>query len=220
MILFPDDPVLGGVLRDTDRRDQLYAGEGRDFFVLGNDAKTDTIYGFEDGVDVIDIQAWDAGWDEITVTQFSLTEYRIDYLDEERLFITFETPPPDQIPADGVLLGPEDFVFRTGLPAPTTQAIFEQSSTEREVIFGTTLPDAFIFEDDGMRDTVRQFEPGKDVIDLASYSVTFDSLRIKEAHEGRVIIRIPGDGKMDKLVLIDASHELTADDITEDMFLF
>lgn len=220
MILFPDDPVLGGVLRDTGRRDTLYAGEGPDTFLLRNDAKTETIHGFEDGADVIDIQAWDAGWDEITVTQFSLTEYRIDYLDEERLFINFETPPPEEIPSDGMLLGAEDFVFRPGLPDATTQVIFEESLTEREVIFGTTLPDAFIFEDDGLRDTVRRFEPGKDVIDLAAYSVTFDSLRIREAKEGRIIIRIPGDEKMDKLVLIDASHQLTAEDVTEDMFLF
>ncbi len=220
MILFPDDPVLGGVFRDSERRDKLYAGEGADTFLLYNDARTEMIYGFEDGVDLIDIRAWDAGWDEITVTQFSLTEYRIDYIDEERLFVNFETPPPDQIPSDGVLLGAEDFVFRPGLPEATTQAIFQQSVTEREVIFGTTLPDAFIFQDDGLRDTVRQFEPGKDVIDLASYSVTFDSLRIREAKVGRIIIRIPGEEKMDKLVLIDASRQLTAEDINEDMFLF
>lgn len=220
MILFPEDPVLGGVFRDSQRRDILNAGEGVDHFVLYNDAKTDTILGFDDGTDVIDIQAWDASWDQITVTQFSLTEYRVDYLNEERLFITFEEPAPDEIPDDGMLLGPEDFIFRPGLPEATTQVIFEQSSTEREVIFGTTLPDVFIFEDDGLRDTVRQFEPGKDVIDLASYSVTFDSLRIREAKEGRIIIRIPGDEKMDKLVLIDASHQLTAEDITADMFLF
>ena len=220
MIIYPDDPVLGGVLRDSARRDKLYAGEGADYFLLRNDAKTETIYGFENGSDVIDIHAWDAGWDEITVTQFSLTEYRVDYLDEERLFINFEMPPPDQIPGDGVLLDAGDFIFRPGLPAPTTQAIFEQSATEREVIFGTTLPDAFIFEDDGLRDTVRRFEPGKDVIDLASYGVTFDSLRIREAKEGRIIIRIPGDEKMDKLVLIDASRQLMADDVSEDFFLF
>ncbi len=225
MFLTPFDAAFGGVLRDTARRDTLQGGDGPDVFALGNDGRTDNVWGLEDGVDVIDIAAWDATWAKISVRQISLTEYVVDYQNEERIRITYQAPPAAEIPEDGMLLTADDFIFANGVPAPSVQLRPEASATEKEVIFGTSLPDVFLFEYDGQRDTVRRFEPGKDLIDLADYGTSFGALIVTERKEGRLSIKIPvpdaeRDLPPDWLVLIDNSHQLTADDLTADMFIF
>lgn len=221
MIIFPQDPILGGIVHDTHRRDVLLSGGGADTFVLKNDGRTDTVWGFQDGIDRIDISALDASWDQLMVRQISMTEYMIFYLQEERLRVVFEEPLPDFVPADGMLLDEGDFVFRAGLPDATPQLIVERSLTENEVILGTTLPDVFVFEPDGQRDTIRRFEPGKDLIDLAAYGTTFGELELIERKEGRIAIKVPvGEEDHDWLVVIDISRQLTETDITADMFVF
>ena len=234
MILESPEDAEFGVLSDTDRRDKLFGAEGADVFELSNDGRTDSIFGFEDGVDTIDISAFDAHPDALQVKQLSLTEYVVDFQGEERIRITFEEPAPADVPDDGVLLDADDFIFATGVPAPTTQMIFERSATQQEVHFGTTRPDIFVFDYDGERDTVRRFEPGKDQIDLSGYGVGFGDLEVTERKVGRISIKIhlPEDGGVsgtdpvppgsppDWLVVIDVSHQLTAGDITADMFIF
>lgn len=220
MLLTPTDTLFGGPLADTDRRDTLEGAGGDDTFVLANDGKTDTILNFEDGSDAIDISAWDASFDQLNIKRISLTEYRVTYLSEETLIVNFAQPAPADIPASGVLLTEDDFIFRPGLPAAREQLIIEASTTANEVLFGTTSPDIFQFEDDGHRDTIRRFEPGKDVVDLADYGTNFQDLRITEQKVGRVTIAIPGMEGRDKLVIIDLSKELRATDITADFFEF
>ena len=93
------------------------------------------------------------------------------------------------------------------------------------MIFGTSLPDVFLFEYDGERDTVRRFEIGKDRIDLADYGTSFGALEVTERKVGRLSIKIPvpdaeRDLPPDWLVLIDISHQITAADLSADMFIF
>lgn len=219
MLIYADDTDLGGVIRDTDRRDILHGGDGADSFRLLNDGRTDTVMGLEDGIDLIDITAFDASWDQLMIRQISLTEYVVNYQDEERLRIVFNEPVT--VPESGVLLDETDFIFRSGLPESPVQLINERSATEKEVIFGTSLPDVFVFENDGQRDTIRRFEPGKDEINLAAYGTSFYELDIQERKQGRIAIAIPiEDDRPDWLVVIDISRQLTAEDITADMFIF
>lgn len=225
MIIEPADPIAGGVVQDSERRDIIQAGEGPDQILLRNDAKTDTVVGLEDGVDLIDLTLIEASYESLSVEQVSLTDYIVDYLNEERIRITFNTPLAENIPEDGMLLDAEDFIFAPGLPSPNVQLIQEQTSTAKEVIFGTTLPDVFLFNADGERDTVRRFEQGKDRIDLASYGVNFGDLQVTERKVGRLSIKIPTDDPEagtpdDWLVIIDINHAITADDLSSSDFIF
>ncbi|MEM9641702.1 MAG: hypothetical protein AAGA19_09410 [Pseudomonadota bacterium] len=239
MTIFASDPINGGVIRDTFRRDTISPGDGPDLIILGNDAKADSVLGLADGVDKIDIQAWDATWEELSIKQVSLRKYVVWYRNEEKLTIRFERPDPDNKPEDGYMLTPDDFVFRDGLPQAQVQVRFESSTTSTENLKGTTLPDEFIFQNDGFRDTIRRFEPGKDVIDLADYNVNFFDLEIIERKPGRILIDIPpetvddvndrsgSDGlantqveATDRLVLLDISKAMVAEDVSADWFIF
>lgn len=219
MILFAD-VLSGGVVTDTERRDKIHAGPQADIFKLLNDAHTDEIHDLADGIDRIDITAFDASWSEMSVRRLSLTEYVVFYQDEERIRVTFETPAPGTFTPTDTLLDETDFIFAPGLPEAVTQLLPERTALEKEVVFGTTRPDVFAFEFDGQRDVVRLFEPGKDRIDLAAYGTDFASLEITERKEGRISIQVPYGDERDHLVLIDISHDLTAADITADMFIF
>lgn len=225
MFLTPFDAPFAPVLQDTARRDTLIGTAGKDVFTLRNDGKTDMMLNFEDGTDQIDLTALDASWDKLSVRRLSLTEYVVDYQAEDRIRITFEKPARDAIPEDRMLLDADDFIFAPGIPQATTQLLAEQTSAEKEVIFGTSLPDVFIFDYDGERDTVRRFEIGKDLIDLAAYGTSFGALDVTERKVGRLSIKIPvpdaeRDLPDDWLVLIDISKEITAADLTADMFVF
>lgn len=225
MIIEPADPIAGGVVQDSERRDIIQPGEGPDRILLRNDAKTDTVMGLEDGIDLIDLTLIEASFEALSIEQVSLTDYIVDYLNEERIRITFNTPLAENIPEDGLLLDAEDFIFAPGLPSPNVQLIQERMSTEKEVIFGTTLPDVFLFNADGERDTVRRFEQGKDRIDLASYGVNFGELQVTERKVGRLSIKIPTDDPEagtpdDWLVIIDINHAITAEDLTSSDFIF
>lgn len=221
--LFPSDPINGGLIFDTQRRDTIFTGDGQDFIVLGNDAKVDQVRGLEDGTDRIDLTAWDASWSQLMVKQVSLRKYVVTYRQEEVLKIRFKRPAEEDIPESGVLLDADDFIFRPGLPDATALVQFETSSTEREVLYGTSSPDEFVFARDGVRDTIRDFEPGKDRIDLADYNINFFDITFKQRKDGRVTLIIPDneeDGTPDKLVLFDVSRQLQAGDITNDWFIF
>lgn len=225
MFLTPFDTPFAPVLRDTVRRDTLKGAEGPEIFTLRNDGKTDALLDFEDGTDLIDLTALDASWDKLSVKRLSLTEYVVDYQAEERIRIAFEQPAKADIPEDRMLLGADDFIFADGIPEATPQLLGETTSTAKEVIFGTSLPDVFIFDYDGERDTVRRFEVGKDLIDLASYGTSFGALDVTERKVGRLSIKIPvpdaeRDLPDDWLVLIDISKEITAADLTAAMFIF
>lgn len=205
---------------DTDRRDTLTATWREDRIVLLNDGIPDVILRFEDGIDRIDLTRIEASYDQLMVRRLSLTEYVIDYHGEERIRLTFNQPATVDIPDSGWLVDATDFIFAPGLPEATTQVIFEQLTTGKEVLFGTSDPDIFVLADDNERDTLRRFEPGKDLVDLAAYGTSFGELKIIEKKPGRIAIKVPSSENKDKFVLIDNSFQLTAEDITADMFIF
>ncbi|WP_112320384.1 hypothetical protein [Oceanibium sediminis] len=205
---------------DTARRDTLTGTAGSDHFVLRNDGAVDVILGFQDGVDRIDLTHIEASWDQLMIRQLSPTEYVIDYHGEERIRVTFEHPAEVEITQPAWLLDETDFIFAPGLPEATTQVIFETQTSGKEVLYGTSDPDIFVLADDNERDTIRRFEPGKDLVDLAAYGTSFGDLKIIEKKEGRIAIKVPSSQNKDKLVLIDNSFQLTAEDITADMFIF
>lgn len=222
-ILFQNS-LFGGLITDTSGRDRIFTGTAPSTVVLSNDGEIDKIRGFDDGIDRIDITAWDASWAELTVREVSPAVYVVTYLNEEKLRITFRMPDTEEAPEEpSWTLDADDFIFADGLAQAPLNVQFEQVSDGREVLRGTTLPDTFIFGRDGFRDVIRRFEPDKDLIDLADFSTNFFEIEITQKHPGRVVLTLPAadeEGTSERLVLIDVSKKLTVDDIEADWFIF
>ncbi|NNU79610.1 hypothetical protein HMH01_04070 [Halovulum dunhuangense] len=209
-----------GVLHDSGRRDTLLGSEGADTFVLSHDGRADSVVGLQDGMDRIDLSSWDAVWEELSIRSLSPTEYVITYQGEEKLRISLAPSAPGADPLPHRPLEESDFIFREGLPETTPQMLLDQVDDSREIIVGTTRPDIFVFDDDGFRDTIRRFEPGKDLIDLANYGTSFAALDFTDRKPGRVAVHVPAGDSVDHLVVIDLDRQITAADFTADMFIF
>lgn len=201
----------GGVVTDTARRDALWGSDQPDTFVLRRDGKTDTIQGFEPGRDLIDLSAFDIGFDSVEIRQTSPTTYMI-HVREERTKVVLA-------PGEDRALDADDFIFREGVADAPLQVHADGAGTDR--LRGTTLPDVFIFSPDGVRDAVRRFEDGKDVVDLSAFNVSFADLTITDKKPGRVMVRVHyGDGEKEDVIIHDGSKTLTAADLSADDFIF
>lgn len=207
------------LVSDGDRLNVLYGSEGGDRFDMQRDARYDAIRAFGDNEDIIDLTRFGITFDSLMIRQVSLLEY-IVLVRDEKLRVTFDQPAEEDVSLNGFLLDEADFIFAPGLPDPPLQVHFEQSATEQEIIVGTTLPDVFIFSDDGIRDDIYRFELHKDRIDLSPYNLSFGSLEINNTVEGRVWVRIRTDQGPDFLVLHDAAGNMVAEDLAASDFIF
>ncbi len=201
------------IIEDSARRDQLTGYSGADIFLLQNDDHTDTILDFEDGIDKIDLTAFNVTWADVQV------KYKGDFtfvisIDGERTFITFQPPPgADPALAQG-WLDESDFIFNDNAAAPLPNYIYDRPGNDR--LYGTDQTDIFVMQMDYYRDVVVKFDPTKDKIDLTPFNLTFDDLTYIERKPGKIIVDLGAEN----LVIRDISHTMVVDDITADMFIF
>ncbi|QHQ35931.1 hypothetical protein [Algicella marina] len=212
-------PPIRRVYDDRATSDILYGSSNSDRFILVRDQKPDEIRWFRDGEDFIKLWSWDINFSSLLVARVSLLEYQV-FVRDEVITVKFVRPPASQIPDDGVLLDADDFIFKKNLPEPPVQVHLEQSSTDKEILTGTTLPDVFVFTFDGKVDVIRLYELHKDQIDLSGYATSFDDVSITTNKKGTVAIRIDTELGPDFVRVHDPSNRFTADDFTADDFIF
>ncbi len=201
------------IIEDSARHDQLKGYSGTDIFRLQNDDHTDTILDFEDGVDKIDLTAFNVTWADVQVKYKGGTTFAIT-IDGERTLITFQ-PPPNLDPADAqLLLDESDFIFNDNAAAPPPNYIYDRPGNDR--LYGTDQTDIFVMQMDYYRDVIVKFDPTKDVVDLTPFNLTFEDLTYTDVKPGKVIIHLGNEN----LVLRDISHTMLSDEITADMFIF
>lgn len=188
-------------------------------FVMYRDQHRDVIVDMEDGADRIKLFSFDVGFDSVRLQRVDLLTYKV-FVRDEVLNVSFRQPAPEDIPASGWLLDESDFIFRKGLPPAPVQVQLEQSSTEKETVRGTNLPDVFVFTYDGYGEVIKKFEPGKDQIDLSGYATSFDDLDIVDRFPGRITVRIETDMRTEWFQVNDPSNLLTSETITADDFIF
>ena len=198
------------LIEDTNRRDKMTGYEGADTFILNRDGKRDFILDFEDGIDKIDISDFNVKFDEVKIRQIDDLTFLFE-VRGERTHVTFTPPAPGEpLPQ----LTVEDFITAPGASTPLTITQFDGAG--RDVLYGSSRPDVFIFTPDGSKDVVRRFELGKDQIDLSAYGVSFGDLVIEDVKPGRVRIDF-GD---EVLIITDWSKSFTGDDFSVDDFIF
>ena len=211
MVALVADPS-GGILEDTDRRDKLTGGIGVDTFSISRDGKTDSVYGFTDGIDLVDLTKFNVTWSEVEVKYKGGGEFMIT-IRGERTRIVFE-------PLDGGAeitnhhLTADDFIFAEGAGDPASNIILDAPGATK--LLGTDQSDIFVMIEDNTRDVIKNFDPTKDKIDLSGFGITYADLEFVDKKPGKIVIKLGTEG----LVIRDLSHSLTSADLTEDMFVF
>ena len=199
------------IIEDAGRRDFLTGGLGMDTFKLAQDGKSDHIEDFQDGLDKIDLSAFNVAWGSVEVRLRTDTSFTVS-VGGEKLFVEFDLPLGSIVSlAD---LSEDDFIFQTGASNPPANIITDRP-VEKEH-YGTDGSDIFVMVQDYRRDVIRKFDPTKDQIDLSSFDTDFASLEFMDKKPGKVLIKLGTEA----LVIRDLSHTMEADDLTADMFIF
>lgn len=205
-------PTTGGTLTGTMRRDKFNLGDGADTVKLFRDGKTDSVFGFDNGVDKIDLTNFGVNWSEVQVKYKGDGEFVIT-IRGERTKITFKQPTDgSEITQD--FLSEDDFIFLPGAPDPVDNILTDSGGLT--VLYGTDQPDIFVMVRDNHRDVIKNFDITKDKIDLSAFGISFEDLTFNNVKDGKVVIKLGTEG----LVVRDLSGTLTADDLTADMFVF
>jgi len=203
-------PPGGGIVQDSLRRDQIFGSDEADIFALRRDGKRDTIHDFQDGIDLIDITAFNVTFAEVFIKQVDTYSYVFE-IRGEKTKINFRPPGPDDAP---IALSADDFIFAPGAAPPSINII--NSTYGPDVLYGTGRPDIFKMNPDDNRDVIRRFELGKDKIDIATFDTSFGDLVFETVRPGRV--RVHFDTEV--LVIIDASKTFTHEDFSASDFIF
>lgn len=211
MVKLTADPA-GGVIQDTGRRDEITLGDGIDTVLLARDGKTDHVFGFDDGLDKIDLTNFAVLWSEVQV-KYKGDGLFVITIRGERTKIQLE-PVPDSPPITQESLSEDDFIFATDVSDPVPNILAD--SNGKTVLYGTDQSDIFVMFQDGTRDVIKHFDPTKDLIDLSGFGIRFEDLVFNDVKDGKVVIKLGTEG----LVIRDISGTMTADDFTEDMFVF
>lgn len=211
MVILTAAPT-GGIINDTDRRDTINLGDGIDRIKLSRDGKTDHVFGFEDGIDKINLSQFNVNWSEVQVKYKGGGEFVIT-IRGERTKITFK-PPTDGSEITQDFLGIDDFFYATGAPDPVDNILTDFNGLS--VLYGTDQSDIFVMFRDNSRDVIKGFDPTKDKIDLSGFGISFEDLVFTDVKDGKVVIRLGTEG----LVIRDLSGTLTSADFTDDMFVF
>ncbi len=204
--------TAGGTLNGTARRDIFNLGDGVDRVNLLRDGKTDSVFGFDNGIDKIDLTNFSVNWSEVQVKYKGSGEFVIT-IRGERTKVTFKQPSDgSEITQD--FLGADDFIFASGAPDPVDNILVD--TLGQTVLYGTDQSDIFVMFPDNTRDVIKNFDPTKDLIDLSGFGISFSDLVFNDVKDGKVVIKLGTEG----LVIRDLSGTLTSADFTDDMFVF
>ncbi len=201
------DTILDGVLRD-----KITGLAGADIFALRRDGKRDFILDFKNGSDKIDLTEYNVTWEEVFVRLKSPGHFIIE-IRGEKTDVFFQPPDPGAPGLSFFSLDESDFMFAPGAAAPTVHLVPDTAASD--VLWGTGRPDVFQLNNDALRDVLRNFEDGKDIIDLLDFNTSFGELVFVDKAPGRVLIWCEGEA----LVVRDASHLLSAADFSANDFI-
>lgn len=224
------DSLFGGagadVLTDGDGKDVLSGGTGADVFALSSDYRPDFIVDFEQGIDLIDVSAW-----QVT----SLSE--LEVLDHRSGRVTIRLGKEAVSVDDGARgltaasFDASDFIFAPGTPA--LPVIEGTSGNDRLIgstlaeelrdlagadnMFGKGGADVFVLSLDGNVDSIKDFEHGQDLIDLSAWGATaLEDLTMTDHHSGKIFI----DFGAERLLVNNAERSLTSTELSDSDFLF
>ena len=102
---------------------------------LSRDGKTDHVFGFEDGIDKINLSQFNINWSEVHVKYNGGGEFIIT-IRGERTKITFN-PPTDGSEITQDFLGIDDFFYATSAPDPVDNILTDFKDGKVVIKLGT-----------------------------------------------------------------------------------
>lgn len=202
----------GGLLEDTARRDKLTGGIGADVFSISRDGKTDSVYGFADGIDKIDLSKFSVTWSEVQVKFKGGGEFMVTIRGEKTRIVFEPLDNGTEITQDFLMA--DDFIFAEGPIDPVRNIVLDAPGPTKLV--GSDQSDTFVMFEDNVRDVIKKFDPLKDKIDLSGFGISYQDLVFNDVKAGKIVIKLGTEG----LVIRDISGTMTSADFTEDMFVF
>lgn len=228
------DPLVGGkltggvdndLLFDALAVDDLRGREGMDTFILSADQERDIIRDFEVGIDMIDVSAFAASIDDLTITNLAKRDGSTNWINvadaagNDAFILRFG----DGTALDAANLTADAFVFADAALPPAPANVVAGTDV-RDDLRGTAQADVFELLDDDILDTIRTFESGVDQIDVSAFASSFDELTIVNRANGAGVTRwidISDDtGETEVLVRFAAGTDLDAANLTADDFIF
>lgn len=184
LIADPSGSTLQGesdndLLIDGSGLDDLRGAAGGDAFQMSKDGQRDLLRDFQPGSDLIDVSSFAAGLDDIEISNVVNGRGVVRWLaitdrdGNDELLVRFDNGTP----MDASDLGEDSFMFADTDLSPSQPQIVLGGLT-RDDLRGTMAPEVFVMQDDGILDTIRNFELGSDVIDVSTFANSFDDLEL------------------------------------------
>ncbi|MEM9141234.1 MAG: M10 family metallopeptidase C-terminal domain-containing protein, partial [Pseudomonadota bacterium] len=224
-----DDRIYGHEgadrLIDGAGKDNLTGGAGADVFVLSADGQADAIKDFEVGVDRIDISDWGVtAFADLKVFTHASGKSILRYADEAASINDGAwTLAADQLTADSfIFAGSGALVALTGtggndklIGTGAAEAISDFSGVDN--LWGRGGADVFVMAADGQSDSIKDFQDGRDRIDLSAWGVTeFSDLTLSTHASGKTILRYGSEA----LSINDGAWTLPASSFSAEDFIF
>ncbi|MFK7944327.1 MAG: CARDB domain-containing protein [Paracoccaceae bacterium] len=227
--IFSDVPIQRDqTLQDLPGFTDLAGADTRDTFVMLDDGERDLIRGFDPDNDMIDVSAFAESLADLTITNQTRSNGSVnwvniaDFFGEVEMGLRFDggTLDADRLDAD-------NFIF-SDVPIERVPLInVLTDSFGFSDLRATSGADLFVMQDDGVRDIIRGFEPGRDQIDLTAFGLSSFNTDIATSNllrrDGSVnwVEVFAGSGdEADFIVRFDAGTLLDQSSITADDFIF
>ena len=225
--------ATGGRLRGADDNDLLIDGAARndmrglagaDTFVMADDNVVDLVRDFEVGVDTLDVSAFAASIDDLSIENIVRGNGSTAWISvaDASGGTEFLLRFGDDTTLDAASLTADSFVFADAPIPVTLNAI--TGTDARDNLRATDLADEFILQNDDTIDLVRGFEQGADQLNVSAFAASFDEMTISNVVNGAGVTRWIGiaddTGETEVLFRFNADTELDAANLTADDFIF
>lgn len=213
------------VTEDTDGIQDMRLAGGPDVVVLANDGARDLVRGFEPGRDRLDISDWGiAQLDDLTIRNLLRKDGSVSWIEIRDLSGDAEVLLRlADAPLDAARLTAKDFIFAaTAAPPPIDPG--GPDTLGLDSIRATAAGEIFRLADDAERDVLRDFDLGRDKLDVSIWEATrFEDLELKNIlrKDGSVNwVEVRDTTGQAELVFRFAGAPLDAASVTADSFLF
>lgn len=226
------DFVFGGSdnvneIFDGSDKELMRGEDGSDLFILRNDGRLDAIKHFELGVDKIDVSAFGAaGISDLLIENVLRRNGETSWVKitdaagDPEVLLRFN----DMRETDAAVLSAENFIFEsTSTAAPEVQRILD--GLEVEDLRGAPGSDLFVMSNDNVRDLVRNFQIGNDLIDVSALGATnINDLTVSELVRKNGTVSwlqvADADGDAEFILRFQGDTPLLETSLTEADFLF
>ena len=192
-------------LEDADGVTRMQGSAVDEIFELSDDGARDMLRDFNPDRDKIDVSALGAtSLADLTIVDLRRKDGSVSWIDirdpsgDSEAILRVEAG----FPQFSAILNEDDFIFADA-PPPPVDGIVIIGTARLDNLNGTGAADTFVLQDDGLRDLIRDFDPGEDVISVEAFGATsFADIQLTDL--------VRRDGSISWVQLSDAAGDAEA----------